>query len=380
MRATPGTKTRHRSGLAGRLVASHAVVIAAGASTLAGVAILTGPSLFRSHVRQALGPLTEQSTGHLDEAFASALLLSIAIAVLVASVTAFALGWYMARLIAEPVSQLAEGAERIAAGNVRTRVPIPSPDDELAAVSRSFNHLAAALEDTESVRQRLLSDLAHELRTPLATLEGYVEGLEDGVVPADVDTWATLGDALSRLRRLVDDLGAVSRAEESTELRLRTIAPQILAGAAVRAAQPGARQRGVTLRAEAGKDVPQVRVDPERLGEALHNLIDNALRHTPAGGQVTVAVEAAGSWVEVAVRDDGEGIASADLPYVFHRFYRADPVRGGDRGSGIGLSIVAAIVRAHHGTVHAESAGPGTGSRFVIRLPVVVAAHADGLR
>lgn len=373
---TPSRRPR----LAGRLIASHGLVIAAGASTLAGVAILTGPSIFRSHVRQALGPISETAARHLDAAFGSALLLSLGLAILVASAASLALSWYLARRIAQPVSRLAQAAERIAGGSVHTRVPVPSPEDDLADVSRSFNRMASALERTETTRQRLLSDLAHELRTPLATLEGYLEGLEDGVVAPDALTWATLGDALRRLRRLVDDLGAVSRAEESTDLRLRTVAPQILAGAAVRAAQPIADQRQVTLRAEAGEEVPEVRVDTERLGEALHNLIDNAVRHTPAGGQVTVAVDAGGSWVELAVRDDGDGIAGEDLPHVFQRFYRADPARGGDGGSGIGLTIVAAIVGAHHGTVHAESAGPGAGSRFVIRLPVVDAAYASGLR
>lgn len=373
-------KSQPRSGLARRLIASHGLVIAAGASTLAGVAILTGPSLFRSHVRQALGPLSQDASGHLDAAFASALLLSIGLAVLVSAAAAFGLSWYMARRIAQPVSRLAGAAERIAGGSVHTRVPVPSPDDELADVSRSFNRMAAALEETETTRQQLLSDLAHELRTPMATLEGYVEGLEDGVVPPDAATWATLGDALTRLRRLVDDLGAVSRAEELADLKLQPVAPSVLASSAVAAAQPIAQQRGARLRADAGPDAPEVLVDVERLGEALHNLIHNAVRHTPPGGQVTVAVDADKSWVELIVQDDGEGIAGQDLSHLFQRFYRADPARGEHGGSGIGLTIVAAIVQTHHGTVHAESDGPGTGSRFVIRLPAAHAAYAAGLR
>lgn len=369
-----------RSGLARRLIASHGLVIAAGASTLAGVAILTGPSLFRSHVRQALGPMSDSAAGHLDDAFARALLLSLGLAILVASAAGLVLSWYLARRIAQPVSHLADAAERIAGGSVHTRVPVPSPDDELADVSRSFNRMAAALQETETTRQRLLSDLAHELRTPMATLEGYLEGLEDGVVPPGAATWATLGDALSRLRRLVDDLGAVSRAEELADLKLQPVAPQVLAESAVAAAQPIAQRRGVRLRADPGPDAPEVLVDVERLGEALHNLIHNAVRHTPSGGLVTVAVDADKSWVELIVRDDGEGIAEGDLPHVFRRFYRADPARGEHGGSGIGLTIVAAIVQTHHGTVHAESDGPGTGSRFVIRLPAAHAADTAGLR
>lgn len=367
-------KAARSSGLSRRLLGAHGLVIAAGAATLAGVAILTGPSLFRSHVRQALGPISDSASGHLDAAFGTALMFSIGLAVLVASVAALGLSWYMARRIAQPVSLLADAAERIADGSVHTRVPIPSPEDELADVSRSFNRMAAALEQTETTRVRLLSDLAHELRTPLATLEGYVEGLEDGVVPPDVTTWNTLTDALHRLRRLVDDLGAVSRAEEAADLRVQTVPAAELACAAVRAAQPMADQKDVTLVPPGvspnGADAPTVRVDVQRIEEALHNLLDNAIRHTPSGGQVNVVVDTDASWVQMIVSDNGEGIAQLHLPHVFQRFYRADPARGQHGGSGIGLAIVAAIVQGHHGTVDAASPGTGAGSTFTLRLPV----------
>lgn len=359
------------SGLARRLLVANAVVIAVGATTLAVVAVLAGPSLFRSHVRAALGPLSDSAAAHLDEAFVRALLLSLGVAVLVATVTALAVSWYVARRIARPVRQLANSAGRIAAGDYHARVPVPSPDDELAQVTRSFNRMAVALEDTEATRRRLLADLAHELRTPLATLEGYVEGLDDGVVAAEPATWRTLADALGRLRRLVDDLVVVSRVEGlSYDLQLQQTVPGELIRQAVAAARPLARRRGVRLHGNVTGRPAAVLVDVDRMGEALHNLLDNAIRHTAPGGDVTATTGVDGGWVELVVVDDGEGIDAADLPHVFERFYRADAARGDhEGGSGIGLTIVDAIVRAHGGSVHADSRGRGTGARFAIRLP-----------
>jgi two-component system sensor histidine kinase BaeS len=365
------------SGLTRRLLAAHAVVIAVGATTLATVAVLAGPSLFRSHARAALGPLSDSAAAHLDEAFARALLLSLGVAVLGAAIAALAVSWVVARRIARPVSRLADSAGRVAAGDYHTRVPVPQVDDELAQVTRSFNRMAAALEDTETIRRRLLVDLAHELRTPLATLEGYIEGLDDGVVAAEPATWHTLADALARLRRLVDDLAVVSRAEEHPfDLDLHQVRPDELLRQAVAAAQPTAQRRGVHLHSHIAGRPAAVLVDIDRIGEALHNLLDNAIRHTAPGGDVTVATDVDGGWVELVVADSGEGIDATDLPHVFERFYRADAARSDhDGGSGIGLTIVAAIVRAHGGTVRADSGGRGTGARFTIRLPTARAAR-----
>ena len=368
---------RPSSGLTRRLLAAHAVVIAVGATTLTVVAVLAGPSLFRSHVRAALGPLSASAAAHLDEAFVRTLLLSLGVAVLAAAITALAASWYVARRIARPVRRLADSAGQIAAGDYHTRVPVPPVDDELAQVTRSFNHMAAALEDTETTRRRLLADLAHELRTPLATLEGYIEGLDDGVVAAEPATWQTLAHALGRLGRLVDDLAVVSRVEGlPSDLQLQQITPGELVRQAVAAARPLAQRRGVRLHGDVTGRPATVLADVDRIGEALHNLLDNAIRHTAPGGDVTVTTDIDGAWVELVVADDGEGIDAADLPHVFERFYRADAARGDhDAGSGIGLTIVDAIVRAHRGDVHADSRGRGTGARFTIRLPNARAAR-----
>jgi len=242
--------------------------------------------------------------------------------------------------------------------------------DELAVLGRAFNDMAASLESTEEKRRQLLSDVAHELRTPLATIDGYVEGLADGVVEPSPETWGVIQTETLRLGRLVDDLQKVSRAEERQfDLRLAATEPAGLVEAAVQSALPAYALKGVGLESRLAGELLVVMADPDRMGEVLANLLENALRHTPAGGRVEVTAAAAEGGVELAVSDSGEGIGAEHLERVFERFYRADAARarsGG--GSGIGLTIARAIVEAHGGTIRAESEGRGAGARFVIAL------------
>jgi len=268
---------------------------------------------------------------------------------------------------------LAQTAERIGAGGYQARVPVPDAGDELAALAWAFNRMAQALESTERRRQALLADLAHELRTPLATLEGYVEGLADGVVAPDQDAWTVLQSELVRLRRLVEDLETLSRAEErQLDLRPGPVDPDGLVTRAVRAAEPAYKAKGVALQASIDPLLPLVSVDPDRLGEVLGNLLGNALRHTPPGGRVQVSAHEDGDQVELSVTDSGEGIPPELLERVFERFFRVDAARTRDGGgSGLGLTISRAIVEAHGGRLWADSAGYGRGARFVVRLPTI---------
>ena len=286
---------------------------------------------------------------------------------------ALAASWLLAQRLTRPIRTLGEAAERIGHGSYQARVPVAANGDELAALGRAFNQMAAALESTERHRRALLGDLAHELRTPLATLEAYVEGLADGVVAADLAAWTVLQGELDRLRRLTEDLTAVSRAEEhQLDLRLRPVDPAALVTRATQAAEPAYAAKGVTLQASLDHGLPQVRVDPDRIGEVLANLLANALRHTPPGGLVEVTAVGRGDEVEVMVTDSGEGIPPELLERVFERFFRVDPARTRDSGgSGIGLTISRAIIQAHGGRVWAEGAGRGGGARFVVRLPAI---------
>jgi len=218
----------------------------------------------------------------------------------------------------------------------------------------------------------LLSDVAHELRTPVATLNAYLEGLEDGIAELDAQTLDLLRAQGARLTRLAEDLSAVTRAESGEiQLSLDRRDPAELLEQAFRAAHDRAQALGIDLRVETEPGLPVVLVDADRMAQVLGNLVDNALRHTEPGGRVVLAGHASGSAVRLAVTDTGEGIEARHLPHVFERFYRAEGAR--DRasgGSGIGLAITKALVEAQDGTVAVASAGRGSGSRFEVTLPI----------
>ena len=363
---------RLRGSLTAKLLAAQLLVIVAGSVTLALVALAIAPSLFHTHVRDALGIVPEDVSRHLDEAFEDSVLISLAIAIGAAAVTAAVASGFLAVRIVRPIRTLAEASQRIARGAYGSRVPVGG-SDELAVLALSFNEMAASLETAERRRHELHSDVAHELRTPLATIEGYVEGLRDGVVAPEAPTWTLLATETGRLRRLVDDLQLVSRAEER-QLDLRTVEvdPADLVEAAVQGVAPAYEAKGVQLKRRVEGRLPAVAVDTDRIGEVLANLLENALRHTPAGGRVDVRAEHRGSEVDLSVSDTGEGISPEHLERVFERFFRSDPARSrATGGSGIGLTIARAIAEAHGGRLRAESDGPSRGARFVLSLPAL---------
>jgi two-component system, OmpR family, sensor histidine kinase BaeS len=281
-----------RRRLARRLLAGQVLVIVVGLVTLAGVAIVAGPPVFRHHVREALGVVTPDVAAHLDEAFTTTVALAGGLGVTAAVVAALVVSLLLASRIARPVEALSATAQRIADGHLDARAPQPANDDELADLTASFNDMADALEHTEDQRRRLLADVAHELRTPLATVDAYLEGLQDGLVAPDDEAWATLQEASGRLRRLVDDLTLVSRAEEGRlELEVDRLDLAEVVERALRASELSAAQIGVELRDQLPSHLPPVAGDEARLRQVLANLLDNALRHTPAGGTVTLACE-----------------------------------------------------------------------------------------
>ncbi len=363
---------RLRRSLGGKILAAQLLVILAGSATLVAVALEIAPAIFHHHVREALGVVPDSVMRHLDSAFGDALLISLAAAVGAAGATAAGISWLLTTRIVRPIRTLAAASRRVAQGSYSERVTVASPD-ELGVLAGVFNEMAEALESTERRRHELLSDVAHELRTPVATLNGYVEGLRDGVVEPDDGTWQILHAETTRLGRLVEDLRKVSRAEErQLDLRpMKTDSRQLLREAAAAAAGMYG-QKGIELHVEDGARLPPVEVDRDRLAEVLANLLSNALHHTPAGGRVTLAAARAGpDSVELAVADSGEGISAEALARVFERFYRADDARSRDvGGSGIGLTIARAIAEAHGGSLRAESDGMGRGARFVMTVPI----------
>jgi len=217
----------------------------------------------------------------------------------------------------------------------------------------------------------LLSDVAHELRTPLATIDAYLEGLADGVVEPRPHTWELLRTETARLNRLSEDIARVSRAEEhQLDLHPQRVRPQRLLENAAHAATPSYTAKNVELHVTPGDTAPDVNVDAQRIGEVLANLLENALRHTQAGGNVTLAAARDGDAAVLTVTDSGDGLEPDELERIFERFYRTDTARSRDRGgSGIGLTISRAIVEAHDGTLRAASEGPGRGATFTVVLP-----------
>lgn len=359
-----------RSGLAVRLLIAQALVLVAGALTTWIVASVVGPSIFHDHLAQAGVAHTASETRHVEEAFSSALLISISLALLAAMAAALTVTWYFTRRVQRSIHSVAHAATGIAAGRYRARVPDPGLGSEFATLADTYNTLAERLEATEITRRRMLADLAHEMRNPLATIEAHLEGIEDGVREPDAATLEIIRNSTSRLGRLAEDITAVSSAEEGRlQIDPLPLDPGMLARAAVTSARDRYAARGVHLEIDI-ETHRQVLADPDRLGQVLTNLLDNALRHTPEDGTVTLHCSDDGAWVTLTVSDNGEGIAPEHLDHLFDRFYRVDSAR--DRahgGSGIGLSIAKALIEAHGGQISATSPGQGLGATFTVRLP-----------
>jgi signal transduction histidine kinase len=366
----PTGAVRARPRFAARLLVAQALVLVAGALTTWLVASVVGPNIFSDHLQQAGVAHTAEETRHVEEAFASALLISIALALVVSVLAALTVSWYFSRRVQRSIGNVADAASQIAAGRYDARVPDPGLGGEFATLALTYNRLAERLEATESTRRSMLADLAHEMRTPLATIDAHLEAVEDGVRTLDDDTLGVIRDSTGRLRRLAEDMTAVSRAEEEgLDITLRPVAAAELAAAAAEVAKDRYAAKGVHLAVELA-EAGQVRVDRDRIGQVLGNLLDNALRHTPTPGTVTLACRRVDRWVEYRVTDTGEGVAVDHLPHLFDRFYRADTARDREHGgSGIGLAIAKALVEAHGGGISVTSPGPGQGTTFRVRLP-----------
>lgn len=366
--APPGPGPR----LATRVFWAMVLVVLAGAGTLLVVSLLLGPSVFHAHLDQAGVQVNSDVTGHVEQAFAVAALASTGVGVLAALVVAGAGSLLVARRLTEPIALTASTTGRLAAGDYAARVERPRMGPELAGLTDSVNALAERLEDTERSRTQLVADLAHELRTPLASIEATVEGIADRVLPADDQTLATLSDQSQRLSRLIGDLASVSRAEErSFRLAITTVSATEAARRAAASAAARFAQKGVTTHVPAGPP-HSVLADPDRLGEVLDELLANSLHHCKAGDEVTIKVTTRRRTAALTVTDTGSGFDPNESELLFQRFYRADPARGNPTGSGIGLTVARALIEAQGGSLAASSPGPGAGATFTITLPAAV--------
>lgn len=302
--------------------------------------------------------------------FLGALRRATWLAALAGVLAAVLAGMVVTRYLTAPLRQMAEAAGRIGRGDLAQQVAVPS-DDELGALARAFNAMAADLQRLEDARRQLGADIAHELRTPLSVLQANLEGMLDGVVAASPERLAALHGQVRLLSRLVDDLRDLSLAQAGRlPLDRQPVDLAALAAEAVAAVGAAADEKQVQVEYRAAGPLPPVRVDRERVLQMVHNLLDNAIRHTPRGGRVRVGVETGPGGVRLWVQDTGPGIPPEELERVFDRFYRLDASRArATGGSGLGLAIVRALAAAHGGSVSATST-PGTGSRFTVTLPV----------
>ncbi|MCJ7509556.1 MAG: ATP-binding protein [Dehalococcoidia bacterium] len=275
----------------------------------------------------------------------------------------------LSRRILRPVESLAQAARALSRGDFSQRVDVRSKD-EFGELAKTFNSMAEDLERTEQLRRNLVADVAHELRTPLSNIQGHLEAIRDGLLPPEPATFDSIYEEVLLLARLVEDLQELTLAEAGQLTLVRQSADVVeIVRRAVAAAQPPAEAKGLTLETNLPDGQATAEVDPERIGQVLRNLLSNAITHTSEGGRITVDLKDKDDELRIGVADTGDGIPPEDLPYVFERFYRADPSRvRATGGAGLGLTIARRLVQAHGGTIGVESE-VGKGSRFTFILP-----------
>jgi len=305
----------------------------------------------------------------VEQAFLQRVNLALAVGALGGAAAAVVLGMVLARSLTRPLRELTSGARAVAAGELDNQVPVRS-SDELGELAEAFNQMNADLATARDRRRQLTADVAHELRTPLSVILGHSEGIQEGVLEASEENLAVIHEEALRLERLVEDLRILSLAESGElPLELGEHAPAALMEKTAASYRALARERDIDLDVSASEELPDIRIDMDRMGQVLGNLVSNAVRHTPEGGSVLMAAHASNGGVEIQVKDSGPGIDPEDLPHVFERFYRGDKSRHRDgAGSGLGLAIAKSLTEAQGGTIRAESL-LGHGTTILLQIP-----------
>lgn len=345
-------------------LAAVLIVVAAVSLTIRG----TAAEAVGSHMGGMMSMMGGGMMGDIERAVEAgvnqAVTIGLAVAALVAVLTSVAASAWVAR----PLGHMAEVAGLIADGDYGRRVEYEARD-EIGEFSRAFNEMATKLEATEQLRRELLATISHELRTPLTNIQGYMEGLIDGVMPDEPETFQLVRKEAQRLGRLVSDIERVSRLEAGAErIEPRLVQAATMVDHAVAGMRPQFEEKGLEFEVESVAS-EEVWADPDKGVQVLINLLQNSLNYTPVPGKVSLETRPDGESVRFTVRDSGIGIAAVDLPHIFERFYRADKSRsaaGG--GAGIGLAVVKSLVEQMGGRVWAESE-PGGGTRVSFTLP-----------
>ncbi len=372
-----------------KLFVSHLViVIISGVVMMATASFLTSVGLVQD-MPLTLGAAAAETSGidsantptepSLERRFQLVVQQSLLVAGFAAMAAAVVVSLFVSRRVVEPLHAISIASRRLAQGFYRERTMIGS-DDELADLSQSVNQLAETLDQTERRRLALLSDVAHELRTPLSTIGGYMEGLIDHVIQPSNQTFSLILNETNRLQRLIEDLGLLSRVEAGqVPISARPVDLALMLKDVYAQFQPQFDADGISHQLILPLTLPLVWADPDRVNQVLINLLANAYRYTPSGGQVTLRATAEHERLLISVEDTGVGIAPEHLPHLFERFYRVDKSRArASGGSGIGLTIARHLVYAQGGEIWAESAGPGKGACFRFTLPVALLVPSIG--
>ncbi len=368
-----------RSHLGAKLILSYLAIILVGVLVLFLASQFLLPASFNRHMAGMglMQGMMGQGQGQgrmsqLYQDFRAGFNDALFYAAIAATVVAVVLSLYLSRSVVAPVRAMSQASQRIADGHYEERVQVRG-EDELAQLAVRFNQMAEKLSQVEAMRRQLIGDVSHELRTPLTAIKGSMEGLIDGVLPANEDTFQQIHAEADRLNRLVDDLQELSRVEaRAYELDLRPLDVPALVQTVTKRLGPQFEARRISLDVDLAPDLPRILADDGRAIQILTNLTGNALQYTPENGSIRISAKQADRFVQVSIQDTGVGIPPEHLQHIFDRFYRVDKSRsrrsGG--GSGIGLTIARALIEAHGGRIWAESAGEGQGSTFSFTLPI----------
>lgn len=368
-----------KTSLGRKFFLSYLLIVLVGVTTLLLVAFALLPTLFQAQLMQILQThpaalTTAEAEQQIMDGLLRTFFTALVMAAIAATITSVGISLFAARRISIPLRHMTRISQRISTGHYSERIEIASAhrSDELGQLAASINALAVTLEQTERRRLEVIGDVTHELRTPLATLEGYLEGFLDDVIEPSPHIWATLHTQVGRMRRLVDDLQELSRVEaRQLPLSLQPISPQHLIQNALAPIEGQFSEKGLALTTQVAPGLPDVQADPTRAVQVLTNLLVNALRYTPAPGTVKVEVKPEADMVAFRITDSGMGLSPEQLSLIFERFYRVDKSRSrAFGGSGIGLTIARSLAEAMNGELRAESAGLEQGSTFTLTLPL----------
>jgi signal transduction histidine kinase len=369
-----------RRHLGAKIFFSYLVIIVLGVLVLVLASQFILPAAFNRHMMNTemmdggmLGMGGSNPMSQLYADFRASFNEALMYAALAAIIAALGLSFIFSRSVVAPVLAMSHATQRIANGRYDERVQV-NGEDELAQLAMRFNDMAEKLNLVESMRRQLIGDVSHELRTPLTAIKGSMEGLMDGVLPANDETYQQIYLEADRLNRLVDDLQELSRVEaRAYQLDLRPLDVSSLVETVVKRLAPQAQSKRISLDLELTPDLAPVLADEDRVMQVLTNLTGNALQYTSEGGRVTLSAIRLNGEVQISVRDTGIGIPREHIPHIFDRFYRVDKSRSRQAGggSGIGLTIARALVEAHGGRLWVKSEGEGKGSEFTFTLPAV---------